>query len=99
MPNSPYDRRPSSDLRSEVNRRARLFVGAAVEQTYQSDLVRWARDDDAPFPDRQAIRSQIEAELLLLCSGLGSWAAAEPGEFFNPIDHRIRRAERDGWEW
>lgn len=100
MPANPFDRRPSDIDRATINRRANAYLARAAEEAYQADLARWARDDSAPFPDRAAIRSRLEAELRVLCSGLGTWAAADPAEFFSRIDKDARRApwEVENWD-
>ncbi len=103
MSTTPFDRRPSDVVRASVNNRARAYLASAVEDAYQADLVRWAREDDAPFPERGAIHARLEAELLVLCHGLGSWAAAHPAEFFTHIDMRLHEAhaqhDRDRWDY
>lgn len=103
MSTTPFDRRPSDVVRASINNRARAYLTSAVENAYQADLVRWAADDNAPFPSRDTIRARIEDELHILCQGLGSWAAAHPAEFFTHIDIRIREADaqhdRDRWDY
>jgi hypothetical protein len=99
MSTTPFDRRPSGAVRADVNLRAQLHLNVALERAYQEGLDRWACDNDAPFPDRGAIRARLEAELLVLCHGLGTWAAAPPERLFGRIDQRIRdaAADRDIW--
>ena len=103
MSTTPFDRRPSDVVRAGINNRARAYLASAVEDAYQADLVRWAGDDSAPFPSRDTIRTRLEAELHILCHGLGTWAAAHPAEFFTQIDMRIREADaqrdRDRWDY
>ncbi len=96
MPETPFDRRPSAAVRAEVNVRARLHLDQAVAQAYEVELDRWARDDSAPFPDRDAIRTRLEDELLVLCRGLGTWAAGRPEQIFSRIDKEERR-RRNGF--
>ena len=103
MPATPFDRRPSVAVRAGVNIRARGYLDCAVEQAYHDGLAQWASDDNAPFPDRATIRARLEAELLVLCHGLGTWAAAPPDRIFARIDQAIREADsqrdRDRWDY
>jgi len=63
--------RPDEPSSAEVNVRARLHLNRAVAPAYEVTLDRWARTDNGPFPDRDAIRTQLEDELLVLCRGWG----------------------------
>jgi hypothetical protein len=99
MPTNPFDRRPSDAVRTGISTRARDYLDGAVEEAYQADLDRWARDDEAPFPNRAVIRARLEGELIVLCHGLGSWAAAHPAQFFRRIDRRILLSEIDPDIW
>lgn len=97
MATEPFNRRPSDSKRMAVNLRARAYINTAVERTYHMALHRWAREDDAPFPDRAQIRGQLESELLTLCRGLGSWAAAQPDDILGPIPRPRRDDDIDSW--
>jgi hypothetical protein len=98
MSGNPFDRRPSDSQRQEVNLRARIYLDEAVQRAYDEGLRRWAVDDDTPFPDRDHIRRRLEAELLTLCRGLGTWAAAEPSTVLGPLPRHRRRHDVDYWE-
>lgn len=56
-----------------------------LEHVYWELVGAWARDDSGPFPSRAEAERLAREELVVLCRGLGRWAAVLPLDVFPPV--------------
>ena len=67
---------------ARISRRAQGLLTHTGEEHFRRLITEWAEADDGPLPTRIQAAAAAQAELEVLCRGLGRLAALTPDEVF-----------------
>ena len=93
--------RVSPAAAAQITARAERLLAQRAQVRFRELVLAWAASDGGPFPTRDMARDEAQAELEVLCRGLGGWAALPPEEVFPagllPAERLLPRDEE--WWW
>lgn len=86
---------------AQITARAERLLDQRAQVRFRELVLAWAAANEGPFPTRDMARAEAQAELEVLCRGLGGWAALPPEEVFPagllPVERLLPRDEE--WWW